>query len=138
VLNPGKTVAAGATIVQATANAALSIAQGATDNAMENERRNRSLASSIQNIQSSPATTASSPYVGICIPNISHTSGEVTGGYLYNTYAHEISDFDKLRIFIDYANAGYPCNEVNRISTFMNRQFCNILNISTAISSNII
>jgi hypothetical protein len=109
------------------------IAKDTTNNIMRNARANRQVASNIKNIESSPASTVSSPYISISVPN-----DVVNGNYLFNTYKHEISEFDKLRIFIDYANSGYPCNDVAPISTFINRQYCNILDISTEICANLL
>jgi hypothetical protein len=114
------------------ATTAINIAEQATNTALSQQRANRSLASSIQNIKSSPASTVSSPYVSICCPNVVHTDGS----YLFNTYSLEVSDFDKRRVFTDIANNGYPTSEVDDINTFINRQFCNILHISTSQCQN--
>jgi hypothetical protein len=103
---------------------------------MSQARANRSLASQLANIKSSPASTVSNPYVGVCIPNIIHYDDQgAVIGYLFNTYAFEISAFDKLRVFTQITNHGYPTSEVNRLNTFDNRQFCNILHISTEMCS---
>jgi hypothetical protein len=131
VANPGKAVSG---VINAVANAAIGgiqIAQNIKDNTMSQVRANASLASSIANINTSPASTVSSPYIGICMPNFIHTEGQ----HLFNTYALEISEFDKKRVFINLANSGYPSGEVAPIQTFNNRQFVNVLNISTSVCS---
>jgi hypothetical protein len=127
ILHPGKSIANVATT-------AISIAESATNNAMSNQRANLSLASSIQNIQSSPSSSVSSPYVSVCVPS----TIEADGSYLFNTYAHRISDFDSQRIFIDLATNGYYTNETSPISKFENRIFYNVLHISTSVCFNIL
>jgi hypothetical protein len=116
------------------ATTAISIAEGAVNNAMSNQRANLSLASSIQNIKSSPSSSVSSPYVSVCVPSTT----EADGSYLFNTYAHRISDFDSWRIFIDLSTNGYSTNETSPISTFENRIFYNVLNLSTSICFNVL
>jgi hypothetical protein len=113
------------------AQTAISIATGAIDNTMSNQRANRQLAANLQNIATSPASTVSSPYVSVCVPN-----NQENGNTLFNTYALECSDFDKNRVFITIANQGYPTNDVAPIASFINRQKCNILHISTYVCQN--
>jgi hypothetical protein len=70
----------------------------------------------------------------VCVPS----KLETDGSYLFNTYAHRISDFDKQRIFIDLATNGYSTNETAEIGSYENRIFYNVLNVSTSSCFNIL
>jgi hypothetical protein len=94
---------------------------------MENERANRQVTSQVKNIATAQSTAVSSPYVFTCIPSTSEN-----GDYLFNTYTEQIAEFEKPRIFMDICTNGYVCNVTLPISSYENRQFMNVLNITTS------
>lgn len=101
--------------------------------ALEHMNENKKLASQIHNIQSSANILLSNPYVDASI-----TNKEINGNTLFNTYSNELHPWSKEIMFKYLLANGYPFNKVDKINTFYNRQYMNVIQVDTTYNYDIL
>ena len=103
----------------------LNIAQGAVDTAMTQQRANAQFRAGINNITSGASQMSSNPMIKALIPN----KKENNSPCLFETAALTLHPYDIKNTMITYLNNGYVYNNIDRLDSFINRIYMNILNI---------